>query len=67
VNELHVVVIVSQVPENVCKQSRKTVNLDIVKLLKCLPVIVRELKQSHFWLVLSLGLWEMKGEVKENT
>jgi len=25
VNELHVVVIVSQVPENVCKQSRKTV------------------------------------------
>jgi len=24
-NELHVVLIVSQVPENVCKQSRKTV------------------------------------------
>jgi len=42
-------------------------NLDFVKLLKCLPVIVRELKQSHFWLVLSLGLWETKGEVKENT
>jgi len=26
VNELHVVVIVSQVPENVCKQLRKTVS-----------------------------------------
>ncbi len=39
-NELHVVVIVSQVPEFVCKQLRKTViNLFFFNLLLCLAFI----------------------------
>jgi len=45
VNELHVVVIVSQVPENVCKQSRKTV------IMYTPPIYLESIMMCIAWMI----------------
>jgi len=47
VNELHVVVIVSQVPENVCKQSRKTVIIHLISITVNPKSIQIQLSQTN--------------------
>jgi len=59
VNELHVVVIVSQVPENVCKQSRKTVKY-IVTVHLCVlgikTIFSNDLQHTYVMSVVSVTL-----------
>ncbi len=56
-NELHVVVIVSQVPEFVCKQLRKSVIVRIGPYTKLLTKKLKNVLPPNFWIFVYVRVW----------